>query len=261
MLMTKKIKILTHRGLEPNRKNFFKESSYEAFENHLKRGFGIELDVYFSKNNIFVSHDSNLKNKPKLTQVLNLIKKYKPKLSALHVKGAFQNKNNIDNLINILKNYSEMLDDLIIFDITPDVAKYIKKFISDIHVAPSLSHEYDIERYNKRVGGTLLSVDNLLKLKDNMYDWAWLDEWDLRSKNNLKKKFYTEENFKILKEKGIKIALVSPELHSTSPGLLGNESHENGLNKDKLFKRIKEIIKLKPDAICTDYPEEVKKLI
>ena len=61
---------------------------------------------------------------------------------------------------------------------------------------------------------------------------------------------------------GAKIALVTPELHGTSPHLLAGEAHPDAPKGDTetLFKRIKEIIDLKPNAICTDYPEEVSKL-
>ena len=58
--MENKIIILTHRGLEPNRLDFYPESSYEAFENQIKRGFGIEFDPLFCKDGIIVSHDKNL---------------------------------------------------------------------------------------------------------------------------------------------------------------------------------------------------------
>jgi hypothetical protein len=66
--------------------------------------------------------------------------------------------------------------------------------------------------------------------------------------------------FKILKDEGLKVALVTPELHGTSPGLLGGEAHPDA-DKNCLFDRIQEIIDLQPDALCTDYPEEVGKLI
>ena len=62
----------------------------------------------------------------------------------------------------------------------------------------------------------------------------------------------------MLSQEGYKIALVTPELHGTSPGLYGGESHKDAKDKETLFKRIKEILSLKPDAVCTDYPEEVR---
>ena len=52
--------IITHRGLEPSRENFYPESSYEAFSDQLSRGFGIEFDPTSCNNGIIVVHDKNL---------------------------------------------------------------------------------------------------------------------------------------------------------------------------------------------------------
>ena len=46
---------------------------------------------------------------------------------------------------------------------------------------------------------------------------------------------------------------MAPELHSKSPWLLWWEKHEDSENINKWHSRIKEIIELKPDFICTDY--------
>ena len=64
---------------------------------------------------------------------------------------------------------------------------------------------------------------------------------------------YTAENFERLRLAGYKIALVTPELHATS--------HQDAKDKESLFKRINEIIKLRPNAICTNYSEDVRKMI
>ncbi|MBU3913711.1 MAG: hypothetical protein KKE50_06485, partial [Nanoarchaeota archaeon] len=125
---------------------------------------------------------------------------------------------------------------------------------------PSVAHQWDIERFNSFVGNTLISVSSAL-INKKVYDWAWLDEWDLKDRENKTKKTYTQENFEILKNAGYKVALVTPELHRTSPEGYGLESHPDAENKERLFERIEEIISLKPDALCTDYSEEIKKLI
>ena len=39
-LLIGKDHIITHRGLEPSRSNYFSESSLEAFKDQLSRGFG-----------------------------------------------------------------------------------------------------------------------------------------------------------------------------------------------------------------------------
>jgi len=251
--------ILTHRGLEPTNKEFYGESSYEAFKDHLGRGFGIEFDIFFEDSKILVGHNlKKQKNILSLRDVLELIKNSK-EISALHIKGKFQTKENLDNLLKILDNFQEILDRLIIFDLKINSAKYLKEKDPRLILAASVAHKYDIKRYNHYADNTLLSMETALDNK-NIYDWAWLDEWDLINKNG-KKKLYTEENFNRLRQAEYKIALVTPELHGTSPDLLGKESHEDSFSKERLFSRIKEIISLKPEAICTDYPEEVKELI
>src|SRR5258706_1377861 len=53
--------VLTHRGLEPSKPNFYPESSLEAFQYQLQRGFGLEFDPNFVKDDIVISHDATLK--------------------------------------------------------------------------------------------------------------------------------------------------------------------------------------------------------
>ena len=61
MLRLDRKRIITHRGLEPDKPNFFPESSLEAFSDHLSRGFGIEFDPNWTRDNIVVWHDELLK--------------------------------------------------------------------------------------------------------------------------------------------------------------------------------------------------------
>lgn len=279
--------ILTHRGLEPSRVDFFSEGSFEAFENQLKRGFGIEFDPNFSRDGIIVFHDSSLKRITKgkderrfsdmkleeikkirlekgriaeLGEILQLIKKSKSQLNAMHLKGIYQNKENIDLILRALKEYG-VIDKMLLFDVKPEFARYIKSINSKIKLALSVAHPYDIKRYDKFVGATLISIEDALKYKkEGLYDWAWLDEWDTLDENGKEKRLNTRENFDKLRKAGYKIATITPELHGTSPGLYGGESHRDARNKESLFRRIRELIELKPDAICTDYPEEVRDL-
>ncbi len=285
------MKIISHRGLEPSNLDFWPESSYEAFQNHLSRGFGIEFDVNFCADELIVSHDSNLgvitngkdrrdfsdvpimelkqirygKKQGRiatLNEILELIKRNSPKINALHLKGKFQNKEKIDLLVNNLGQNQKALEKMMIFDVKPKFAKYIKERIPEMRLAPSISHDSDIERYNQAVLGTLISLDEAIKYrKDGLYDWVWLDEWDTLDGGGRKKLLYSKETFNRMREAGYKIALVTPELHRTSPELLGGEAHEDAKNKVSLFNRIKEIINLNPDAICTDYPREINNLV
>ena len=272
------IQILTHRGLDPDKQDYFPESSLEAFEDQLKRGFGLEFDIQITKDKkIVIFHDKNLlinnilKNINEINSeeiikhdykgchiatlfnLLSEIEKFN-KICALHFKGYLQSSENIDLLLENLKNFN--VPNLIIFDVKEDTAKYIKSINNKIQLAPSVAHQYDIKRFNKYVDYTLITVDNAIKNKE-LYDWLWFDEWDREDIDSDDKKFYIEENFKKAKESGFKIAVVSPELHGTSPRLLGGEKHQDAEDMNKLEKRIEEIIKLQPDAICTDYPDYV----
>jgi hypothetical protein len=281
--------IFTHRGLEPDKKDFFPESSYEAFADQLQRGFGIEFDVCFAKDGIIISHDSNLKrltsdrinkdilaltveqikkikygNKIKgrladFDELMNLIRGSNSKMGALHFKGKYQTLEKTKILIRALKKNEDILNRLIIFDVKPETARVIKKLLPRACLAPSVAHEFDIKRYNHVVGNTLISLERALVLaREGLFGWFWLDEWDTLDREG-KKKMYAANNFAKIREAGVKIALVTPELHGTSPGLLGEEAHADS-KPEKLFSRIKEIINLKPDAICTDYPEKVKEM-
>lgn len=281
--------IFTHRGLEPSKHDFYPESSYEAFADHLKRGFGIEFDPNFAKDEIIVMHDAGLQRitlgrdkrvfadvqvhelrrirygkmkKGRIStfdELLQGLEKSKAPLHALHLKGKYQSREYMHLLLSHLQNYPAVNSKMLIFDLKPESAAYLKACLPSVQLAPSVAHAHDIRRYNQVVGNTLLSVEEALKYK-KIYDWVWLDEWDTLDEQG-EKLFYTKENFAILKSVGYKIALVTPELHATSPGLYGGESHQHAKDKATLFKRIREIIKLQPDAICTDYPEEVKSLI
>lgn len=283
------IKIITHRGLEPSAENFSSESSYEAFCNHLKRGYGIEFDINLSRDGqIPIFHDAGLQRITNgqdkrlfadmdskeiktarlgkgdrlcfFDELLDMIASgNQDSISALHLKGGFQELAFLNILVSYLKNAEKTLRRIIVFDTKIETAKYLKSKLPELNLAPSVAHPYDIQRYNQAVKGTLLSIKEVLVNKD-LFFWVWLDEWDLTGENSGAKKFYTAETFGALKNNGLKIALVTPELHGASPGLLGGEFHPDA-NKERLFVRIKEIVSLKPDALCTDYPKEVKNII
>jgi len=281
-------KIITHRGLDPSIKNFPAESTITAFRNHLQRGFGIEFDVNFSRDGkIFIFHDAGLKritngqdnrqfseltlqeiktlkfgnsHLPTFEELVELIRKHSKGVNALHLKSKFQSEKYLAILVNYLKKCQDIFNNLIVFDVKLDTAKYLKTTLPNLKLAPSVAHDYDIERYNDFVGGTLYSISQAIANKE-LFSWVWLDEWDLTDNNGGVKKLYTNEVFNDFHNSGIKVALVTPELHGTSPGLLGGEAHPDATNQDKLFSRIKKIIAFGPDAVCTDYPDQVKKII
>lgn len=280
--------ILTHRGLNPSKKNYFKESSLEAFVDQLHSGFGLEFDIQFTKDNqIIISHEDNLKrisslrdtrklsemnsaeilsmdfegcHLVSLKKLLTLIEeKQSPKsISAIHIKYNNQQKEKLDILLDHFNGVNTST--FILFDLTIEAAQYLKEKKPELNLACSVSHTYDIERFNSVVGGTLVPLEKALE-NNALFSWFWLDEWDTKSKDGLRKKLYTKETFDKIRQKKIKIALVTPELHATSPHLLGGEFHEDAQNTDILFSRIKEIISLHPDAVCTDYPDFIKNII
>jgi hypothetical protein len=249
--------VLTHRGLDPSRKGYFAESSLEAFEDQLARGYGLEFDL---RPDLTISHSKDLTLAPEqgtLTTLPELLERIHTAglRSALHLKSYVQDD---PALLDTLLSHD--LSEVIIFDVTIKTAQYLKSKNPALTLAPSVAHPYDIERYNSAVGGTLYTIDEVLAHRE-LFDWAWLDEWDRADKNGGSKTFYNADTFARLREAGLKIALVTPELHGTSPGLLGGEAHEDARDHEALMARIEEIIDLKPDLVCTDYPDEVRTLI
>lgn len=282
------MQIFTHRGLDAGASRpYFMESSREAFADQLKRGFGLEFDLQFCRDGqIIVFHDqdlgritggarkelfSDLDSKEilametnrchfiDLDSLIKLISGAKPQpLCAVHIKSAFQEEKYLAALLE--KFNKENLKNFIFFDLLPKAAEFLKSKNPELNLAPSVAHPYDIARYNDAVGGTLMSVEDALAHKD-IYSWVWLDEWDLKDKNGREKTLLNPDVFAKFKDQGFKIALVTPELHAKSPGLLGGEAHSDGADLDRLTKRLKFIISLKPNGVCTDYPDKVKNII
>lgn len=277
--------VLTHRGLDPSRSPYFLESSFEAFEDQLKRGFGLEFDVQFTKDErIIVSHDQTLLrisdgtdkrriDELTLSEILPLtfndcrlasLQELLASISlygstpdqwfAVHVKHWWQSEHYLDLLIAELAaiDYRHFF----IFDVTPISARYLKRRNSRLQLGASLAHPFDIQRYNASVGGTLIDIDTVLAHKE-FFNWAWLDEWDRAGENGGKKSFYVQKVFDALRKAEMRIGVVSPELHATSPSLLGGEQHEDAQNMQALERRWSEIVALRPDGICTDYPDRV----
>lgn len=279
------IKILTHRGLDPAIKGYFTESSREAFNDQLARGFGLEFDIQRASAGVLVVfHDSDLaritagRDTRKIADMLSsdlvsqdfngchlvtfsemagLIAAHE-NMNALyfvHIKHSFQKKRYLDEIVEKIEGAP--LERIILFDVTVPSAEYIKKINSHIHIAPSIAHPYDRERYNSAVGGTMLTVGEVIYHRD-IYDWVWLDEWDTIDAAGAEKKLYSKDTFMLLRSHDFHIALVSPELHATSPGRIGGKAHADGINRTRLKTRLQEILKLQPDAVCTDYPDMVQ---
>jgi glycerophosphoryl diester phosphodiesterase len=287
--MIERSNVITHRGLEPTKINFFSESSYEAFEDQLSRGFaGIEFDPNPTRDGIIVCHDANLtritsgkdtRNIADLTttevtgiplpngriptfdEVMNLIRHSGSTINALHLKARFQTPETLGKITDALKKHEDILERIIVFDVKEETARKLKEVYPDLRLAPSVAHPYDIARYNDSVGGTLMTIEDAIALKqEGLIDGVWGDEWDTVGENGTSKQFYTTDNFDRLHDAGLFIALVTPELHGTSPGLYGGESHADARDTKTLFTRIKQIEEAGADYFCTDYPEEVTTL-
>ena len=279
--------ILTHRGLDPTKENYFAESSREAFADQIARGFGLEFDVQLTKDgDLIVLHDSNLTrlsagiderkigevtlkellamnfsgcHLASLKDLVQMIAENSESraVNALHIKSKNQVRESLDKILEQLQETDA--ERFVLFDLKVAAAQQIKEKNPRLHRAASVAHPYDIERYNQAVGDTLLSLEQVIENRD-LYDWVWLDEWDRTDKEGNAKSLYNKDTFDKLRGAGFKIGLVTPELHATSPGLLGGEAHPDAADMVKLESRFKEIIYLGPDLICTDYPDIVKSL-
>lgn len=281
-------RVVTHRGLDPSKEDYFFESSKEAFQDQLDRGFGLEFDVRITADGQFViTHDTDLKRISggtderlvseatmseiaalelsgcHLTDLDTLCRMISESsggsISALHLKHESQIPEVLEAVVDVFQKY-DLFERCIVFDTTIETAEYLKQKDARFHIAPSVSHEYDIERYNEAVGGTLYSVDAVIARKD-IFDWVWLDEWDRTAKDGTDKTLCNTDVFARLRSEGFKIGLVTPELHASSPGLLGGEAHQDALDPARLEFRFKDIIALQPDLMCTDYPDKVHGLI
>lgn len=284
----KSIQIITHRGLEPSNPNFYSESSFEAFQDHLIRGFNIEFDPNPTKDGIIVLHDATLERPtrgrdkrpvaeltteeitqisllngriPTFDEVMDLIRESSSAANALHLKARFQTPETFKRIIEALAKHEDIFPKFLVFDVKPETARVLKREFPTLRLAPSVAHLWDITRYNNSVGNTLLSVEEALALKsEGLIDGVWGDEWDTAGENGTTKQLYTPEFFERLHNAGLFVALVTPELHGTSPGLYGGESHQDAKDLPTLFERIKQIKTARADYFCTDYPEEVLRL-
>ena len=254
--------VLSHRGINLAKKPSSFESSRIELLLRLEEGFSLEVDpLLLADNNIVISHDDSLIRLLgidrklssmrleeaqslgfiSLTSLLSIFESYPQTKHALHIKHFWS-----ENLEPLIENLSSTKK-VFLFDLIPEAARKIKSRLPHLELGASVCHPYDISRFGKFTGNTLLSIDEFLDCGD-LYTWAWLDEWDRSDLSGRNKALYTPEVIKRLQ--GKKIAIVSPELHRTSPCLLGGEAHP-----DSLETRWGDIKKLNPDAICTDYPE------
>ncbi len=113
-----------------------------------------------------------------------------------------------------------------VFDLYPSVARELRATFSDLGLAVSACHPYDVQRFSDVTGQTLLTVEGPTSLR-GVCDWLWLDEWDRKAREPEGKNLYSNEVVKRAQREGFKLAAISPELHKS-------EGHEDALTKDRL---------------------------
>jgi len=244
-------KIFAHRGLGFG----LDENSFSAFEESLRKGFSIEIDVQKTLDGIIIiTHDSNLKklfglnklvtetkfseikkidtNQRLITfdRVCDLFNKYKSnKIKiAIHVKDEDQ-KDILTDLIKIVED-KNLLNCFFFFDLSLKGAKLVKDINPSIKVGISVGEK----RYNK----TIYLWRDIANFK--YFDIVWWDEW--------KKGLYNRSNFQDIKKKDKTVFAISPELHKAHP------------RSDDYISVWKELIDFGVDGICTNYPLELRKL-
>lgn len=279
------MKVLCHRGIDFDQNTT--ESSLESFEQVLKTCDGLEFDLQMSNDGEFyIWHDQNgdrltdgalmgpladrdfseISQHAKAVNPIcswgdmeSLIAKNPDKLFALHLKGANQIPGFLKGFEKLLSGNPSIHPSLLVFDGKKNVVEDLSMKFPELPLALSVAHSYDIRRFNSVTSETLYPVEESLKFQDKA-GWAWLDEWDLKDQNG-SKDFYSQEVVEAFKSKGMNVAVVSPELHATSPGLLGGEAHEQGRDLQALELRWLNLKAMGVDAVCTDYPSRVSNLI
>lgn len=273
--------VITHRGLEPARIHALPESSLTSFTDHITRGFSIEFDPFLSCDDVgYVCHDTYTTNEgvkarlstltsaeldqrgvTRLDDVFDLICSFSTASHhSLHLKGDRQQPKFLEYLVGVFNQRVQLKEKVFIFDVAPPVAAFLKQGCPGMRLGASVSHGHDIDRYNSCVYGTLVSVDDFLS-NIALYEWAWLDEWDTAGENGEKKSLISPDLIARLHEAGVKVAAVTPELHATSPGLLGGERHEDSSSVARWKKWVLNFISAGGDALCTDWPELVYEMM
>lgn len=278
------MKVLCHRGIDFDRDS--QESSKSSFEQALKVCDGLEIDLQLSKDNrLFVWHDQvaerltqgrlksdfssydlpeiqkNVASEYSLmewSELKVLMNKYPDKIYALHIKGPNQQSRFLSAFQEALTEVQNLFSSILVFDLKIETAKQISKNFPNLPLAISVSEIVDIQRYNSFTSETLYSTEEA-KRNSDIFSWAWLDEWDLKGKTP-ESRLYTNHKIEEFKSRGFNVAIVSPELHAKSPGLLGGEAHEEGNDLNKLEDLWKRLSDTQADAICTDYSQRLTNL-
>lgn len=278
--MANNVRPIAHRGIDATGVCRFNENSLESYMFFLERDIGLEIDVSLtSDGELVVFHDrdvsrlsagadrrevqnvssselrtymENTGGLATLSDALSLLENYGAPLSALHVKRHMQVPERVRRVVETVSEFPQTANSLVLFDLDLESACDVRSLNPKLRIAPSIAHSYDVARFGKYTGATLLPLEYAAEIRE-VFDWVWLDEWDRTGPDGHPKELYTAELFGQLRKLEYQIAVVSPELHATSPGLLGNEAHPDAESEVVLQSRVREILSLGPDALCTDY--------
>lgn len=278
------MQLITHRGIDvkpgDSRGWIMQESRWESFSAQIRAGWGLEFDVRPLKDGqLAISHDSSLSRMAPgceqqistltrsefeairvpggrlclLDELLRLIAEDGQAISALHLKSHCHEPTILAKILEILEPRVEsLIGRLLVFDATPSVAEKIVKKLPGLDVAASVAHTYDVLRYGALTGGTLLTSEQVIA-NQHLYSWVWLDEWDRVDIDSGEKIFVDHDSVERFRSAGFKVAVVSPELHASSPALLGGEAHKDGADDERLVDRWAQLGQLRVDALCTDH--------
>lgn len=262
--------LLAHRGLDKGVLSGSGESSLKSFTLCAQKGFGFEFDLQMTKDRqLIVWHDSDLRRLSsgrastpirhhafaeiqqlagsyqicRFEQLIELIELSKVPLGALHWKSENQNLFFAEVLAEALRRTPGIIERLLVFDVGREWGEWLVEQFPRLNLALSVADPFDVQRFGAATGNTLHTVEDALSWRA-VGKWAWLDEWDLIGPDGGKKEFYTYSVCKQLRQAGIKIALISPELHT---------GHPDGLNLETLEKRWSALNLLEVDALCTDF--------
>jgi glycerophosphoryl diester phosphodiesterase len=266
--------IYSHRGIDLDRPTTLGENSLNAFRAAGESGYGIELDVQMTRDQILlVAHDATVEKwsqgkgqrrwnslslaeiikleamfgpVARLSQVLSLAEEFRDLQLAIHLKGNVQTDPFLQIFVAEMKAHSHLHERILLFDLKKEAALALRGTLPGIGLAASVADAYDIQRFQKMAHGTLMTVEELAGLK-TLFNWAWMDEWDRLGPQEPAKTLYAPESVERLRKKGFKIAMISPELHKA-------EGHQDAASETALKRRWQELSNMRPDAICTDYP-------
>ena len=180
-----------------------KENTIEGIKHYKKLGIGVEIDVRYNENGIYLAHDKE--NEGELFEEVCKVCKNSEMIMAVHIKEFESTK----KVVDLLEKYS------------------IKNYFLFETEQNNLSNILETKKIGEYVNNTPIKFKGRILWCDEV-NGKWYNEkiiTDLHNNNNI---LYT----------------VSSEIFKKC-------------SKDEMIKDWKNMIKLKIDGICTDFPEEL----